>query len=97
MGCHVRGGTNYRAGAVILTTGTFLQAIMHTGETKTPGGRAGEGTTTGISAALRRLGFQLARFKTGTPARINGRTIDFRRLRNPTGRRPSATILVSDG
>jgi tRNA uridine 5-carboxymethylaminomethyl modification enzyme len=75
----VRGGAEYRARAVILTTGTFLQAVMHTGETKTPGGRAGEGTTSGISGALNRLGFELARFKTGTPCRLNGRTIDYSR------------------
>jgi tRNA uridine 5-carboxymethylaminomethyl modification enzyme len=73
----VRGGAVYRAPAVVITTGTFLQALMHTGEAKTPGGRAGEGTTAGISAALRRLGFRLERFKTGTPPRLNGRTIDF--------------------
>ncbi|HEY2827391.1 MAG TPA: tRNA uridine-5-carboxymethylaminomethyl(34) synthesis enzyme MnmG [Pirellulales bacterium] len=78
-GIRVRGGTEYRARAVILTTGTFLQAVMHTGETKTPGGRAGEGTTSGISAALQSLGFELARFKTGTPCRLNGRTIDYSR------------------
>jgi tRNA uridine 5-carboxymethylaminomethyl modification enzyme len=78
-GVRIRGGATYRARAVILTTGTFLQAVMHTGETKTPGGRAGEGTTSGISAALARLGFQLARFKTGTPCRLNGRTIDYSR------------------
>jgi tRNA uridine 5-carboxymethylaminomethyl modification enzyme len=77
VGVLVRGGAVYSAPAVVLTTGTFLQALMHTGETKTPGGRAGEGTTTGLSAALVRLGFQLARFKTGTPPRLNGRTIDF--------------------
>jgi tRNA uridine 5-carboxymethylaminomethyl modification enzyme len=79
-GVRVRGDAIYRARAVVLTTGTFLQALMHTGETKTPGGRAGEGTTGGISAALNRLGFQLARFKTGTPPRLNGRTIDHDRI-----------------
>src|SRR6266550_1043119 len=76
-GVRVRGDAVYRARAVVLTTGTFLQALMHTGETKTPGGRAGEGTTAGISGALSRLGFELRRFKTGTPPRLNGRTIDF--------------------
>ena len=78
-GVRVRGDAVYRAPKVILTTGTFLQAIMHTGEAQTPGGRAGEGTTAGISGALGRLGFRLARFKTGTPPRLNGRTIDFSR------------------
>ncbi len=79
-GVRVRGDAIYRARAVVLTTGTFLQALMHTGETKTPGGRAGEGTTSGISGALNRLGFQLERFKTGTPPRLNGRTIDYDRV-----------------
>lgn len=79
VGVQVRGDAIYRARAVILTTGTFLQALMHTGEAKTPGGRAGEGTTAGISGALHRLGFEVRRFKTGTPARLNGRTIDFSR------------------
>ncbi len=77
VGVRVRGDAVYRARAVILTTGTFLQALMHTGEAQTPGGRAGEGTTAGISGALTRLGFALARFKTGTPPRLNGRTIDY--------------------
>ncbi len=76
-GVQVRGPAVYRAGAVIVTTGTFLQAIMHTGEAKTAGGRAGEGTTGTLSDSLRTLGFELARFKTGTPARINGRTINY--------------------
>jgi tRNA uridine 5-carboxymethylaminomethyl modification enzyme len=79
IGVRVRGDATYRARAVVLTTGTFLQAIMHTGETKTPGGRAGEGTTSGISRALERLGFRIARFKTGTPPRLHGRTIDYAR------------------
>ena len=77
VGVRVRGDANYHAKAVVLTTGTFLQAIMHTGEAKTAGGRAGEGTTSGISLALLRLGFRVQRFKTGTPARLNGRTIDY--------------------
>ncbi len=76
-GIQVRGGGAYHADAVVLTTGTFLQAIMHTGEAKTPGGRAGEGTSAGISGSLHRLGFQLDRFKTGTPPRLNANTIDF--------------------
>ncbi len=67
IGVRVRGNAIYRARAVILTTGTFLQAIMHTGESQTAGGRAGEGTTAGISGSLKQLGFELARFKTGTP------------------------------
>ena len=79
VGVRVRGDVIYLAPAVILTTGTFLQALMHIGETKTPGGRAGEGTTAGISGALVRLGFRVERFKTGTPCRLNGRTIDYSR------------------
>jgi tRNA uridine 5-carboxymethylaminomethyl modification enzyme len=96
-GVAVRGDAVYRAGAVILTTGTFLQALMHTGEAKTPGGRAGEGTTTGISGALRRLGFQLARFKTGTPPRLNGRSIDYDRTELQAGDdRPSPFSFLTD-
>lgn len=76
-GIRVRGGGLYRCRAVVITTGTFLQAIMHTGEARTPGGRAGDGTTGTLSDSLRQLGFELNRFKTGTPCRLNGRTIDF--------------------
>lgn len=79
VGVQVKGEAIYCAKAVILTTGTFLQALMHTGEAKTAGGRAGEGTTAGISHSLTTLGFQLERFKTGTPPRLNARTIDFSR------------------
>jgi tRNA uridine 5-carboxymethylaminomethyl modification enzyme len=77
VGVCVRGDAYYRTRAVVLTTGTFLQAVMHTGEAQSSGGRAGEGTTAGLSQSLGSLGFTLARFKTGTPARLNGRTIDF--------------------
>ena len=84
-GIRVRGDAVYRASAVVLTTGTFLQAIMHTGEAKTAGGRAGEGTTNGLSQSLLDLGFELRRFKTGTPCRLNGRTIDFTQLQVQPG------------
>ena len=79
-GVRVRGDAVYRVKAAVITTGTFLQAIMHTGEAKTKGGRAGEGTTNTLSSSFAELGFQLERFKTGTPARLNGRTIDYSQL-----------------
>lgn len=84
-GVRVRGDAVYRTRAVIVTTGTFLQAIMHTGEAKAAGGRAGEGTTGTLSDSFRRLGFTLERFKTGTPARLNGRTIDHSVLKEQPG------------
>jgi tRNA uridine 5-carboxymethylaminomethyl modification enzyme len=80
-----KGDTLYRARAIILTTGTFLQAIMHTGESKLSGGRAGDGVSLGLSDSLTQGGFQLARFKTGTPCRLNGRTIDFAGLEEQPG------------
>ncbi|GAA4449721.1 tRNA uridine-5-carboxymethylaminomethyl(34) synthesis enzyme MnmG [Novipirellula rosea] len=80
VGISVVGDAEYHAPTVILTTGTFLKAIMHTGDAKTSGGRAGEGTTTGISGALNRLGFEVQRFKTGTPPRLNARSIDYSQL-----------------
>ena len=64
VGVRVRGDAEYRAAAVVLTTGTFLQAVMHTGEARTSGGRAGEGTTSGMSRALASLGLNIERFKT---------------------------------
>ncbi len=84
-GVRCRGGAVYRARAIVLTTGTFLQALMHTGETKTKGGRAGDASAEGLSASLRELGIELRRFKTGTPPRLNGRTIDFSRLQPQPG------------
>ncbi len=84
-GVRCRGGISYRAGSVIVTTGTFLQALMHTGEVKTPGGRGGDAAALGLSQSLISLGFELQRFKTGTPPRLNGRTIDFGRLEPQPG------------
>src|SRR5262249_10721494 len=97
VGVVCRGDAHYHAKAVVLTTGTFLQALMHTGEVKTPGGRGGEGTAVGLSASLRSLGFELQRFKTGTPPRLNGRTIDFNRLeRQPGDADPVAFSFLTD-
>ena len=84
-GVRCRGGVLYHARAVVVTTGTFLRALMHTGEVKTPGGRAGDASAEGLSGSLRELGFELRRFKTGTPPRLNGRTIDFSRLEPQPG------------
>jgi tRNA uridine 5-carboxymethylaminomethyl modification enzyme len=80
VGVLARGNTLYRARAVVLTTGTFLKALMHMGEAKTRGGRAGDQSAESLSDSLTSCGFQLARFKTGTPCRLNGRTIDFSKL-----------------
>lgn len=85
VGVVARGDTRYLAPAVILTTGTFLKAIMHTGEAKTVGGRAGDASAEGMSASLADAGFALARFKTGTPCRLNGRTIDFSKCQEQPG------------
>ncbi len=67
----------YRARAVIMTTGTFLRGAIFVGETRAAGGRAGEAPAIGLSACLARLGFPLARLKTGTPCRLDARTIDY--------------------
>jgi tRNA uridine 5-carboxymethylaminomethyl modification enzyme len=84
-GVRVQGDAVYRARSVILTTGTFLSALMHTGEAKTAGGRAGEGTSSGISHALKEAGFRLDRFKTGTPPRLNSRTLDYSQAEKQPG------------
>ena len=70
-------GREFRAGAVILTTGTFLQALMHVGDSKEEGGRVGDPSARGLSGCLRDLGFALGRFKTGTPARLRRSSINY--------------------
>jgi len=71
-----------RAGAVVLTTGTFMRGLMHTGENRTEGGRVGEQAAVGISATLQKLGFELGRLKTGTPPRLNRESIDWDALQS---------------
>ncbi len=73
------------AKAVILTTGTFMRALMHSGPQKTRGGRVGEGSADGISGALQRLGFDLGRLKTGTPPRLAAESLDLDGLETQPG------------
>ncbi len=73
-------GREIKAGRVILTTGTFLRGIIHVGEDQRPGGRIGEAPSNGLSVTLGKLNFPLGRLKTGTPARLDGRTIDWEGL-----------------
>jgi tRNA uridine 5-carboxymethylaminomethyl modification enzyme len=69
-------GVEYKTRSVVITTGTFLRGLMHVGLQNAQGGRMGDAAST-FSDCLRRLGFQVERLKTGTPPRLNGRTIDF--------------------
>jgi tRNA uridine 5-carboxymethylaminomethyl modification enzyme len=80
-------GVSYQSCSVIVTTGTFLQGLMHVGLRQTPGGRMGD-SASGLSASLLKLGFELQRLKTGTPPRLLKRTIDFSRLELQHGDRP---------
>jgi tRNA uridine 5-carboxymethylaminomethyl modification enzyme len=79
------GEVRIAARAVVLTTGTFMRALMHTGESKTPGGRVGEDSAVGISAALAALGFELGRQKTGTPPRLARGSLDWSALEPQRG------------
>ena len=79
-GVVARDGRQWRCGAVVLTTGTFLNGLIHIGERKIPAGRVGEAPSLGLSHSLARMGLALGRLKTGTPPRLDGRTIDWASL-----------------
>ncbi|MDG5495833.1 tRNA uridine-5-carboxymethylaminomethyl(34) synthesis enzyme MnmG [Niveispirillum sp. BGYR6] len=81
-------GETIRAGAVVLTTGTFLRGLIHIGEEKIPAGRVGEAPALGLSDTLERAGFALGRLKTGTPPRLDGKTIDWAGLEAQPGDMP---------
>lgn len=70
-------GRRIACGSIVLATGTFLRGLIHIGQKKIPAGRSGEAPSLGLSETLRRHGFALGRLKTGTPARLDGRTIDW--------------------
>ena len=79
-GVRTRMGVEFTCRAVVLTSGTFLGGLMHCGASHAEGGRAGDAASHGITECLRRIGFESGRMKTGTPARLDARTIDFERL-----------------
>jgi len=81
-------GRTFSAKAVVLTTGTFLRGLIHRGEETTPAGRLGEKPVLGLSTRLEALGLRLGRLKTGTPARLDGRSIDFTILEEQQGDDP---------
>lgn len=81
-------GKTIKAGAVVITTGTFLRGVIHLGTKQIPAGRVGEGPVVGLAETIERLGFRLGRLKTGTPPRIDGRTIDYSNLQEQPGDKP---------
>ncbi len=80
IGVETNLGVKFYSKSVILTNGTFLNGLVHIGKVQTPGGRISEPESKGLSEQVASLGFSVARMKTGTPARLDGRTIDFNQL-----------------
>ena len=96
-GVRTRMGVEFSARAVVLTAGTFLGGLMHCGERNAEGGRAGDAASHGITEALAEIGFEVGRMKTGTPARIDGRSVDFSVLEEQPGdAEPSKFSFSSD-
>jgi tRNA uridine 5-carboxymethylaminomethyl modification enzyme len=96
VGVETAFGTRFLSSAVILTNGTFLNGLMHLGFSKIQGGRSGDQSSTGFSEQLEKLGFSVERMKTGTSARIDGRSIDFKAMTEQSGdaERRSFSYLV---
>jgi tRNA uridine 5-carboxymethylaminomethyl modification enzyme len=87
-GVRLADGHEFSCGAVVLTTGTFLRGLIHIGDQQIPAGRVGEAPATGLSRTLERIGFALGRLKTGTPPRLDGRTVDWASLEMQPGDDP---------
>ena len=87
-GCRTANGVTFEASAVVLTAGTFLAGRIHVGERSIPGGRAGDAPAIRLAENLRGMSFRVGRLKTGTPPRIDGRTVDYGRLREQPGDEP---------
>ena len=93
-GLRLAGGRELRAGAVVVTTGTFLRGLIHLGEKTWPAGRVGEAPAMGLSASFERAGFTLGRLKTGTPPRLDGTTIDWSAVEMQPGDEPPEPFSV---
>ena len=89
-------GVVFEADAVVLTSGTFLGGLMHCGRAHAEGGRAGDAASTGLTESLTAVGFEAGRMKTGTPARLDARTIDFERLEPQYGDEEPSKFSFSD-
>ncbi|NIP18774.1 MAG: tRNA uridine-5-carboxymethylaminomethyl(34) synthesis enzyme MnmG [Xanthomonadales bacterium] len=87
-GCRTRMGLEFHGRAVVLTTGTFLGGRIHVGETQYAGGRAGDPPSIALAERLREMPFEVGRLKTGTPPRIDGKTVDFSGLQEQPGDDP---------
>ena len=90
-----RMGVEFTCRAVVLTSGTFLGGLMHCGASHAEGGRAGDAASHGITECLQKIGFEAGRMKTGTPARLDARTIDFERLEPQYGDEKPAKFSFS--
>ena len=93
-GVRLADGCEIIAGAVVLTTGTFLRGLIHIGEKQIPAGRVGEAPAMGLSRTLENLGLALGRLKTGTPPRLDGRTIDWSALEMQPGDNPPEPFSI---
>jgi tRNA uridine 5-carboxymethylaminomethyl modification enzyme len=96
VGVALADGSRVVADAVVVTTGTFLGGVLHTGSVAVPGGRVGEAPALGLSQHLRALGFPLRRLKTGTPPRLDGRTIAYDGLELQPSEDPTPRFLWHD-
>ena len=94
-GVVLRSGISYFSKSVVVTTGTFMRGLIHIGLNNYPGGRAGDQPSVGLSDQLRDLGFQVGRLKTGTPARLDARSIDFTKLETQFGDDPPRPFSFS--
>ena len=93
-GVRLADGREIAVGAVVLTTGTFLRGLIHIGERQIPAGRVGEAPAIGLSRTLENLGLALGRLKTGTPPRLDGRTIDWSALEMQPGDNPPEPFSI---